>query len=699
MAQIPFDNYGQATAVPRPNTMRAPSIDSSAIARGAQAIAGGLGDVANAMARQQAEARQEDEALARAKAANASAELRLRYGALATNEANNLQQGGDYTAAGERFDTAAREIEVPQIAGLSPAGQEAYRGAAEQAKLAARLQVDSFATAAKREDGQRQFGEFLANTEKQGGLPGANVDALVAQAEQAKPLFAQFQLDGSGMDKSVRDLASRMYTTQAASRFNAAGQDVTALEALKHDLEAEDGYFMSRLDPDRRVAMTASVDAQIARVLTAAKVDADKRETVAAGVVKDVVAQAVSGVPPTPDMVAAWQVAVTGTTQEPAFKEALGQVVEVQQVRRMPPAAQQAWIADREAALNTKGGTPQDKTRLATVRAALEADRKQQQDDPLQYLENMTGKPPAAIQFDGLATGNVAAVTTALSDRIASLQALQKQGIPVAMKPLRTAEVTQLTQAMAQMPASRLLELYGPLRAAAGDDAAYGAVMAQIAPGAPLKAYAGELAVRPGGRRAAELVLRGDELLAGKGDKAWKMPPDKDFLDAFLRDSGNAYQGQPEQLQRDLQAARAIYAASASNAGDTDAMTQINMQAFDASMRAARGEIARFGGQQTIAPWGVRADDFEAEAKPQIAAALRAAGLDEDAGGIGLMATDKPGRYVLMQGRSPVWNPAVNRTDGRLMPVFFDFTREVAPTQATRTNPVRGSWKGGGNGL
>lgn len=699
MAQIPLDNYGQATGVPRPNTMRAPSIDSSAIARGAQAIAGGLGDVANAMARQQAAAQQEDEALARAKAANAANELRTRYGALAADVGNNLQQGGDYTAAGEQFETAAREIEVPQIAGLSPAGQEAYRGAAEQAKLAARLQVDGFATAAKREDGQRQFGEFLATTEKQAGLPGANVDALVAQAEKAKPLFAQFQLDGSTMDKSVRDLASRMYTTQAAARFNAAGQDVTALEALKHDLEAEDGYFMTRLDPDRRVAMTASVDAQIARVQAAAKVDADKRETVAAGVVKDVVAQAVSGVPPTPDMVATWQVAVAGTTQEAAFKEALGQVVEVQKVRRMPPAAQEAWLAERETALNTRGGTPQDKTRLATVRAALDADRKQQQEDPLQYLENMTGKAPATLQLEALASGDATTVTTALADRVAALQAMRKQGIPVAMKPLRTAEATQLAQVMDGLPTTRLLDLFGPLRAASGSDDTYRAVMQQLAPNAPLKAYAGELAARPGGRRAAELVLRGDELLAGKGDKAWKMPPAKDFEQAFLRESGNAYQGMPDQLQRDLQAARAIYAAATAKAGDTDAMANFDKGAFDEAMRAARGEIARFGGQQTVAPWGVRADDFEAEARPQIAAALRAAGLDEDAGGIGLMATDKPGRYVLMQGRSPVWNPTVKRADGRLMPVFFDFTREVAPTQGARANPMRGSWKGGGNGL
>jgi hypothetical protein len=188
-----------------------------------------------------------------------------------------------------------------------------------------------------------------------------------------------------------------------------------------------------------------------------------------------------------------------------------------------------------------------------------------------------------------------------------------------------------------------------------------------------LKAYAGKLAVRHNGLLSANLVLRGDALLSGKGDKAWPMPAMGKFVEQFNAESGNAYQGRPDALKRDMAAARAAYAASAAQDGDIDAGKVLNPQLFTDSMRAVRGEVAEIGGVKTTVPWGMHPSDFEDKVHPQIQTALKMAGLDPDASGVGLMATPKAGRYVLVQGRTVLGNPNAPMPDGSKMPLFIDF--------------------------
>src|SRR3546814_11785327 len=79
--------------------------------------------------------------------------------------------------------------------------------------------------------------------------------------------------------------------------------------------------------------------------------------------------------------------------------------------------------------------------------------------------------------------------------------------------------------------------------------------MQQIAPDAPLKAHAGQLAVLPGGDKVASLILRGEALLDSKeGKQKWPMPADKNFTEAFIDIAGDAYQARPNDLQPDLSA-------------------------------------------------------------------------------------------------------------------------------------------------
>lgn len=681
MGSIPLGDFQQARVVPRTQESRVNTSPLNVAGTGAAALGeaiGRTGQMLGQMAIGDEQKRSdESDALARAKAANALAMRQLEIQALVDKREQALRQGGDYTKVGEEYDADIAKLPAIQIEGLKPASLEAFNGGLANAAAGGRLKLGNAITVARRDDGQRQMGTLFDTLGKTASMPGADVDKVIAQGGAfVKELAPQFEMDGSTTEAKFQAWKDGLWQTQVTQRFTDAGADITALKTLQADLTDGDGFYATRMDPQQRAVAASSVASRIMQVENAARVEADKRETVAAGVVKDMQAQVAAGIPPTPDTLASWMAATKGTSHEAEAIAGVKMIGEVAEVRRMAPAAQQKYIADREARLNTGGGSPLEKSQLATLRAALENDQKQMADDPLQYVRNMTGKEAPPLPFDKLQGGDVGAVTTALADRVATLAALRRGGMPVAMKPLKTEEVTQLTSVLSGMPPERLVEVYAPLRAAAGSEDTYAAIMAQIAPGAPLQAYAGGLAVQPGGRHVAEMVLRGERLLAGKDGKTFAMPPAKEFELLFAEDSGNAYQGRPEARQRDLAAAKAVYAASVSSAGKTGA-DGIDERAFEASMRAIRGGggVAEIGGQQTITPWGMDPDDFEDQAEPQIEAALRDAGLDPGLK-VSLMATDRPGQYVLIQGRSPVFNPkAPPRADGRQMPVFFQFRR------------------------
>jgi hypothetical protein len=295
-------------------------------------------------------------------------------------------------------------------------------------------------------------------------------------------------------------------------------------------------------------------------------------------------------------------------------------------------------------------------------------------------------------------SGNLAAMGGAIQDRMDTIAAVRgTYGPGVQVHPLLPQESKMLANAVQALPPDKLNPLFGMLRQSIGSDEAYNAVMQQIAPDAPLKAHAGRLAVLPGGEKVASLILRGEALLDAKDGKAkWLMPADKNFNEAFLDIAGDAYQARPQALQQDLAAVRAVYAASAAQDGASEASKVFDEARFENAVRAVVGEVAEVGDSRVTVPWGVGADVFEDRADTLAGDALRAAGLPDDAE-YGLMATSKPGRYVLMQGRAPVWNPGAELKDGRLVPVFFDWTPQppdIARDRQLRIDPLEATRRG-----
>lgn len=688
MAQIPMGEFGQARALPRPDGGRANPSATNIAGSGAAALGEtltrvGITGLGKEMERQQAEvAEQEREAemLARAKAANALAARSLEVEAAVADVGDQIRRGAlDYTKAGSAYEEILAKLPAPVVEGLPPAALESFTGGLQNGQRAGRLKVDGLVVAARRDDGQKQFGTLLDTLGKLSGLPGADLEKIHAQADAFVPVAAGFGLDQSMTEEKLRNWKEGNWQAQAYQRLEAGRDDVGTLTQLREDLTAETGAYATRLGADRRAALAMQVGNRIDALENRAAAAKDRSAAAAESALKQMDEQFYSGFPATPEQRAAWVTAVEAAPQYRAEFEARARTeVEVQEFLRQPITVQEATLEQREAQMLRDGADPAMRANHERLAKAVAANVKMLREDPLQYATARLAEKVPPIPMEGLVDpskgGEVAA---ALQQRANIVAGLRKQyGPQVAQAILRPEERTALKAALDATGPEQQLALFGRLRQLSGSADTFGAIMTQLAPDAPLLARAGEVSVA-GANQSASLLLRGAHLLAGKGDQAVKMPPDKQFTEAFLSAAGNAYQGRPEMLQRDLAAARAVYAASAVQDGDTAAQTALNGNRLENAMRAIVGEFAEVGDSQVVTPLGMPASEFEDKVEAPMRAALQAAGYDPRtlgaaAGEIGLMNGPRPGLYVLIQGRSPVWNPKAERPDGRPVPVYID---------------------------
>lgn len=688
MAQIPMGEFGQARALPRPDGGRANPGATNIAGSGAAAVGdaltrAGLVGLGKEMQRQQneaAEEKQQAELLARAKAANALAARSLEVEAVVADVGDQMRRGAiDYTKAGSLYDDAIAKLPVPVVEGLPPSALESFNGGLQNGSRAGRLKIDGLVVAARRDDGQKQFGTLLDTLGKSAALPGADIDRIHAQADAFAPVAAGFGLDQSMTEKQLRDWKEGNWQTQAYQRLEASRDDVGALTQLREDLVGENGAYATKLGGDRRAALAMQVGNRIDALENRAAAAKDRSAAAAESALKQMDEQFYSGFPATPEQRAAWVTAVEAAPQYRAEFEARARTeVEVQEFLRQPITVQEATLEQREAQMLREGADPAMRANHERLAKAVAANVKMLREDPLQYATARLAENVPQIPMEGLVDpakgGEVAA---ALQQRANIVAGLRKQyGPQVAQAILRPDERVALKAALDAASPDQQVALLGRLRQLSGTGDTFGAVMRQMAPDAPLLARAGEV-LALGRRSAAGLLLRGTHLLAGKGDQAVKMPPDKQFTEAFLSAAGNAYQGRPAELQRDLAAARAVYAASAVQDGDTAGQTMLNANRLENSMRAIVGEFAEVGDTQVVTPLAMPADEFEDKVEAPMRAALEAAGYDPRtlgaaSGAIGLMNGPRPGLYVLVQGRSPVWNPKAERPDGRPVPVYID---------------------------
>lgn len=681
MAQIPFDNYGQATAVPRPNTMRAPAVDASGIARGAQAISGALGDAANMLARKQDRERQEAEAFARAQAANALLDDESQTKALTADIETRIAEGAiSWREAAEQYETAQLEREQPTIPGLPRADTERFNGALRVNKQAGLYAVQRAAGAARRVEFRGQFDSALDTLGKMAGEPGADIEKLQVRAEAFIPLAQAAGVDEATIAAKVQGFKDKAWENQAKARAIAGRNDPEALSQLEHDLTAEDGFYAGKLDADRRNVLLNQVLGRKDQVERAARDAIDRAEAKAERALAAFEQQIATGVMAPTEAMQAWQLDVSGGTesQRALFRELLDDEDELRQVRKMPPAEQQQYVQMLKAQQQAKGATTSQVANLRRIEGVIEADGRRLRESPLEHDAILKGTTVPPLDIKALITGDVAALRAQLGERMTTLTRMRKQyGPEVGNVPLLPQEASVVASMLKQADTRQTAELFGTLNRAIGDPAIYSEVMQQVSPDSPVRAYAGRVYAlqRTGGPPngaitkqsrtfefgdVAMYLLNGEALLnPGKGERArdgkpaaFPMPPPQQLEQRLSASVRQAFAGRPQEFEVATQAVRAYYAAKSADEGDVSG--QLNTGRLNLAIRAVIGERTRYEGRDVIPPWGMPADEFRDKADEYVRERLRAAGM-ADPGNVALMnVRGRDGAYQLVRGIEPM---------------------------------------------
>lgn len=638
MARIPHIGGTQSTFGQRgPDRIGPYNPNTGGMTAGTDAIAQSAGALAGTAAHLGQQIRQEDDDLARARATNALLDQELQIRARTEDLQQRVQSGDlNWREAADEAAKAFDEIESPHIDGLAPADIERLNGGFARNKLSGALQVRNIADAAKRVEFRGQFDTALDSLGKLANAPGADIAKINDQAAAFAPLAQQAGVDAAVTSAKIQAFKDRNWTNQATQRAIGARDDAQALSQLEHDLTAQDGFYVDKLDTDKRNVLLSQITSAKARLESKAQHETDKREAAAGRAVTQAQQQASTGVQAPIETQMAWAEAVRGTSFEGEFQEMLKGEAQVQAILNRPPAEQTAYLQQLRAQQQKAGATVAQQGNLKRLETAVETNLKQLRDAPLVFYSNRTGTTVAPLDLTVLASGDIDGLQAQISERMNTIATVRKQFGPEAgSAPLLPQEASALASALAQAPPAAVVKVYGAMSRAFNDPEAYKAAIQQVAPDSPVRALAGivyaqqrSTTLQPGGifsgavkasaGDVAQTLLTGEQLLnRSKSTKAedgkapaFPMPPPKEFGDAVAVELGDVFAGRPGAYETSLQAVRAYYAGTASKAGDVTG--ELDPKRLREAVRAVLGQPVDVNGNgDVLPPWGMEEDAFE----------------------------------------------------------------------------------------
>lgn len=490
-------------------------------------------------------------------------------------------------------------------------------------------------------DGQRRQ-ELAGNLEtirdtmaKDAGRPGADIEKLNSEFEQAaKVLGPQAGFSADKVGKLVEDFQGRNWFNQAQGRANASRDNPDDLRALEKELTDSNGFYVGRLDTEKRNVLTSSVITHRLRLESKIQTEANRLEAKAEHTIGRIDQQIASGVPATPDMWVKWEQETRGTSQAEAFKDRLKSEEEVQRLLREPLEKQASFIQDKEAALLQSGGNIRDKANLERLKKVFDSSRKQLEDAPLLFAQNRTGEPVKPLDLTVLLDPSKGgAVADLMANRVATVAALRNQygGDRVKARVLLPNEAEALTKGLNQMAPDQQVEVFRAMRNAIGDDVSYQGALSQIAPDSPVKALAGTLAARGtdyvqsnvfspdetiSARQTAQFALLGESILnPNKGQKAqdgkantWIMPKKADMLRRFNDKVGDTFAGTPQAMDAQYELVQATYAGMMASRGGNKNPEIIDAALFDKAIERTT-PVMKQGGASFLKPVVGMSDD------------------------------------------------------------------------------------------
>lgn len=632
--RIPMGQFQTANVVPTADRNRVVTLDADN--RGQQALAAAVGGIAERQIDQQ---NQEAKALARVKATNLLMDRERQIGTITTDLGEKLRQGlidpdqaqSAYAAAVGKLDPVQPQgldqVELEQFGlGLRKVQESGFRGI-EQAVGQARI-----ATARSDLDSRM---DVLG---KDAALPGAKPEALIARMNDEDIDTVGRMAYGVDWSRRKQDFADGVYMTHANQQLISARNDLGALQSLQTQLTAEDGYYTTKLDPDRRNQLLNSVTGKIFQVQEHNARQAEIREQRAMRILDQMDRQAATGIPPSPAEQQRWQAALSGTSMASEYASRVEQMNQVQTLLRMPLAEQQSFIQQQRQQLATNGGSVDQIANVDRLERAVTENMQRLRDQPLEANAMMTGTTEEPLDLSGIASPDgQAALSAQIAARMDTINAMRKQfGIEVARNPFMPQEAGMLKAALAQADDNTKLQVVGAIAQAttnANDFA--GALKAIAADDQPLM-LAGMAQARQlkgaDGADVAPLILAGNKVLK---DKSSPMPTEAKLRAAFDESVGQAIPSGSSQREQAFAAYKALYAGMAGPAGVTHDGTaaEVDEKLAAKALEMATGGVSEvksgfFGsGNKVVRPYGMSDGDFQDALGSQIGALAERSGI------------------------------------------------------------------------
>lgn len=430
------------------------------------------------------------------------------------------------------------------------------------------------------------------------------------------------------IDVMVQKNTSSMYSD--ILRRQAASDPYKAQSSLKQ--------YQQYLTADDLTQIGSSIDSKVERLQQKAEMQQLRREAKAERTLAQIDNQAASGLPATDEMWERWAPAFAGTPLQAEFNERRRGEVEIQKVLGLPDAEQQAFVNQRMADLQEKGGTIQQLNAVNRLQRTIEGGRKLRTEAPIAFAQ----------QREGLATDvydpSSADATDVMDARLDTLKSMRERyGPQVGIKPLLPQEAAGLGAALERSTPEEQGQILEAIYGSIGDLEAYKGALQQIRPDSPVTAVAGmiyakqrSMEMNPAwyqrsrvvdSKDAAKTILLGESLInktkQGKtsdGKISFQMPSNEELDTAIDTYVGEAYADRPEVKLMDRQNVRAAYAGR--SAGINGGSGTVDTDILDWAVKAAVGAVTKFNDQDTFVPWGMDEDDFRLEARRKLVQAV-----------------------------------------------------------------------------
>lgn len=422
----------------------------------------------------------------------------------------------------------------------------------------------------------------------------ADIDPATAKAVQKavedgtqKQAYANYTRDFLGVQDDRKGLAALHAKVLAAPDI-----DDTRKNALLGRIQARDGVLEHRAEAAQR-----KIETRISRAISDAR------------------GNLMAGFEPTPEQLAPILNASKGTDLERDAAILVASANATRVFRNSLPAAQEQMITQAEATLR-QDPAKFDRQLLESWRTIHENQKRRVAESPISYAVQQGLVAPNALAAQPLDLSRPVEVLDRLTARYELGRALGRtHNAP--FKPLTPEETAVAVNQLKGGTVPQKRDWFGQLaQASNGDYEGYSAVMAQIAADAPVIAIAGEYAGK-GRNQAADLMLRGESILrpnrkedgSPEGGKLLPMPPEKDMRRIFDDKVRDAFAGRERARSDHFQAARAIYAALSSDAGDRDTQL-LDPKRWEKSIELATGGLASYAGKRIPLPYGLDASGF-----------------------------------------------------------------------------------------